>query len=83
MGDDSFEYDSTWGQTEAAGVELIRSLADQDIADTIKMGGAPRGYPNMPSSPHIRGDDMLALVGYVRSLSRGADDAGTITIAAE
>jgi mono/diheme cytochrome c family protein len=48
-------------------------LADQQIADTIVQGGAPRGYPNMPSNPHIKGDDLAALVAHVRTLSRGPD----------
>ena len=55
-------------------------LADQKIADTVRMGGLISGYPNMPSSPHIKGDDMAALVAYVRSLSRGAANVASVEL---
>ena len=51
--------------------EYMDTLTDQKIADTVRMGGIISGYPNMPSSPHIVGDDMVALVAFVRTLSRG------------
>jgi len=44
-------------------------LTDKQLADVIQMGGAIKGKPLMPSNPQIRGDDMAALVAYVRSLS--------------
>lgn len=46
------------------------TITDADMAKTIQMGGAVKGKPLMPSHPQIRGDDMTALVAYVRSLSR-------------
>lgn len=49
------------------------TLSDASIAEVVKVGGALRGFPNMPSHPHLVGDDMVALVAFVRSLSRGAD----------
>ena len=48
------------------------TITDADMAKTIQMGGAVKGKPLMPSHPAIRGDDMAALVAYVRSLSRSS-----------
>ena len=48
------------------------TITDSDMAKTIQMGGAVKGKPLMPSHPQIRGDDMTALVAYVRSLSRSS-----------
>ena len=48
------------------------TLSDKDIGDIIKMGGAIKGKPLMPSNPQINGDDLAALVAYVRSLSQPA-----------
>lgn len=47
----------------------MSTLTDKEIADIIQMGGAIKGKPLMPSHPQIRGDDMTALVAYIRSLS--------------
>lgn len=47
----------------------MSTLSDKDVADIIQMGGAIKGKPMMPSHPQIRGEDMAALVAYVRSLS--------------
>ena len=47
----------------------MSKLSDKEIADIIKMGGAIKGMPQMPSHPQISGDDLAALVGFVRSLS--------------
>ena len=47
----------------------MSTLSDKEIADIIKMGGAIKGKPLMPSHPQISGDDLTSLVGYVRSLS--------------
>lgn len=59
---------------------LMDTLTDQKIADVVRMGGIVSGYPNMPSSPHIRGDDLVALVAYVRTLSRGAEGVDTVEV---
>lgn len=48
--------------------EYMDKLTDQKLADVVTMGGIISGYPNMPSSPHIRGDDLAALVAFVRTL---------------
>jgi mono/diheme cytochrome c family protein len=50
----------------------MSTLSDKDIGDVIKMGGAMKGKPLMPSHPQINGDDLAALVAYVRSLSQPA-----------
>jgi len=49
--------------------DYMSRLTDEMIAETVKMGGVIRGYPNMPSSPHIKGEEMAALIAYVRRLS--------------
>ncbi len=45
------------------------ALSDKEIADVIKMGGAIKGRPLMPSHPQIGGTDMDSLVAYIRTLS--------------
>ena len=45
------------------------TLTDKGIADVIKMGGAIKGRPLMPSHPQIGGADMAAIVAYIRTLS--------------
>ena len=52
--------------TDAA---YMDSMTDADMAKTIQMGGALKGKPSMPSNPQIRGEELTALVAYVRSLS--------------
>ena len=47
----------------------MSALADKEIADVIKMGGAIKGRPLMPSHPAIVGADMDGLVAYIRTLS--------------
>jgi PQQ-dependent dehydrogenase (methanol/ethanol family) len=44
---------------------VMDALNDVTLARRIQAGGL-----GMPSFPHLRGDDLVALVGYVRSLSR-------------
>ena len=51
--------------------EYMSKLTDKEIGDTIQMGGAMKGKPLMPSHPQLRGDDLSAIVAYVRSLSEG------------
>ena len=48
----------------------MSTLTDQQIGDIIRMGGAPKGKPLMPSHPQINGADLDSLVAYVRSLSQ-------------
>lgn len=50
---------------------FMSTLTDKQIWDVIKMGGAMRGKPLMPSHPQFKDDDLHALVAYVRSLSSG------------
>ena len=52
--------------TDAAYMDTI---TDDDMQKTINMGGALKGKPAMPSHPAIRGEEMTALVAYVRTLS--------------
>jgi mono/diheme cytochrome c family protein len=47
------------------------TLTDDDLKKVIVMGGAIKGRPLMPSHPQLRGDDLDALVAFVRSLSTG------------
>lgn len=48
------------------------TLSDKEIGDIIKMGGAIKGKPLMPSHPQLSGGDLEAIVAYVRSLSAAA-----------
>lgn len=48
----------------------MSTLSDEEIGNIIKIGGAIKGKPGMPSHPQISGNDLSALVAYVRSLSR-------------
>lgn len=50
--------------------ELMEKLSDKRIAETVRMGGIINGFPNMPASPHLRGEELAGLVAYVRSLHR-------------
>ncbi|MDQ3168929.1 MAG: cytochrome c [Acidobacteriota bacterium] len=49
----------------------MSTLTDEDLKKVIVMGGAIKGRPLMPSHPQLRGQDLDALVAYVRSLSEG------------
>jgi mono/diheme cytochrome c family protein len=50
--------------------ELMDKLSDKRIAETVRMGGIISGFPNMPASPHLRGEELVGLVAFVRSLHR-------------
>jgi hypothetical protein len=45
-------------------------LSDKRIAETVRMGGIISGLPNMPASQHQRGEELVGLVAFVRSLHR-------------
>jgi hypothetical protein len=47
----------------------MSTLSDKQISDIIKMGGALKGKPLMPSHPQFKEAQLAALVAYVRSLS--------------
>jgi mono/diheme cytochrome c family protein len=47
----------------------MTALTDKEIADVIRMGGAMKGRPLMPSHPAITGAAMDSLVAYIRTLS--------------
>jgi mono/diheme cytochrome c family protein len=47
----------------------MSKLSDKEIGDIIRMGGAAKNMPQMPSHPQINGDALADLVAYVRSLS--------------
>ena len=63
--------------------EYMDNIPDQQVADTIVQGGAQRGYPNMPSNPHIKGQDLVALVAHVRTLSRGVEEVAEVNLVAK
>ena len=48
----------------------MSTLTDKQLADVIKMGGAIRGKPLMPSNPQLKDAELEALVAYVRSLAK-------------
>ncbi len=47
----------------------MSTLSDKEVGDIIRMGGAIKGKPLMPSHPQISGNDLASIVAYVRSLS--------------
>lgn len=47
----------------------MSTLTDDEIGRIIKMGGAIKGKPLMPSHPQFNDAQLQALVAYVRSLS--------------
>ena len=51
----------------------MSTLSDDEIARTIKMGGAMKGKPLMPSHPQLKEVELKALVAFVRSLSSPAN----------
>ena len=51
----------------------MSALPDEEIGNIIRIGGAIKGKPGMPSHPQIKGADLAALVAYVRSLSQLTD----------
>jgi Cu-processing system permease protein len=59
------------------------TLSDESIAEVVKIGGAMRGFPNMPSHPHLGGEDMVALVAHVRTLSRGVEGVSVVDLDAD
>ena len=61
----------------------MEGLSDRDIAETVAFGGAARGYPNMPSMPQIFGDELVALVAFVRTLSRDSVELVELTAGTE
>ena len=50
--------------------EQMDPITDAVVAETVRFGGQGRGFPNMPAFPHLEGDELVALVAYVRSLSQ-------------
>tara|TARA_B100000470_G_scaffold180540_1_gene145170 strand:- start:92 stop:514 length:423 start_codon:yes stop_codon:yes gene_type:complete len=50
--------------------EAMNAITDFTLAETIRFGGIDRGFPNMPAFPNVNHDELVALVAYVRSLSR-------------
>lgn len=48
----------------------MSTLSDKQIADVIKMGGAIKGKPLMPSHPQFKDPQLQALVAYIRSLAK-------------
>lgn len=53
--------------TDAA---VMNELSDAAIARVIQRGGAEQDMPYMPAQPNFRGEELLELVAYVRSLHR-------------
>ena len=50
--------------------EYMNKLTDDHIGNVIKKGGASFGYPNMPSQPQLKEDEINALIANVRSLAK-------------
>jgi mono/diheme cytochrome c family protein len=47
----------------------MSTLTDEDMAKVIQIGGAIKNKPLMPGNPQIKGDDLQAVIAFVRSLS--------------
>ena len=60
--------------------KLMDAIDDQTIALTVRHGGMDRGFPNMPAFPQVTDEELVAVVAYVRSLSR--PDVGRIDVGA-
>lgn len=56
--------------------EYMSTLTDEELGKTIRLGGVVSGMPQMPSHPHINGEDLDDLVAFVRSLSEPEMVAG-------
>lgn len=56
----------------------MSTLSDEKLAATIRNGGVMQGMPQMPSHPHIQGEDMDALVAFVRSLSESPPEQASV-----
>ena len=54
----------------------MTTLSDKEIGDIVRMGGAIKGKPLMPSHPQMSGHDLDATVAYVRSLSEPTPASG-------
>jgi cytochrome c1 len=52
----------------------MKTLTDDDLRKIITMGGGVKGKPNMPSNPQLRGEELAALIAFVRSLSHDEKD---------
>jgi len=51
--------------------QAMDALSDQYLFDLLKHGGAPIGKPGMPAFGfHLSDEEIRALIGYIRSLSR-------------
>lgn len=48
--------------------EYMSKLTDKHIGNVIKKGGAVAGYPTMPAHPHLKHDDINAVIAFVRTL---------------
>ena len=50
----------------------MSTLTDEDLTKVIKMGGAIKGKPLMPSHPQFKDAELQALVAFIRTLSATA-----------
>jgi len=48
----------------------MNKLTDDHIGNVIRKGGAIFGYPNMPSQPQLKDDEINALIAQVRTLAK-------------
>ena len=53
--------------TDAA---YMGTISDDELGRTIQQGGAMKGKPLMPSNPQIKDADLVALIAFVRTLSK-------------
>lgn len=52
--------------------EYMSKLTDKHIGNVIKKGGAIAGFPTMPAHPHLKHDEINAVLAFVRTLGKKA-----------
>jgi ABC-type transport system involved in multi-copper enzyme maturation permease subunit len=50
--------------------EYMGKLTDKHIGSVIKKGGGIAGYPTMPAHPHLKTEDINAVIAFVRTLGK-------------
>ncbi len=50
--------------------EYMAKLTDKHIGNVIKKGGGIAGFPTMPAHPHLKTEDINAVLAFVRTLGK-------------
>lgn len=49
---------------------LMMKISDGRMFDVIKQGGAIVDFPQMPANPHLKDDEIKAIIAFTRSLEK-------------